>query len=150
MLRISVQQASHSLLFVLEGRLVGPWVQELRIAWRQRIDIEPRPQLTVDLCGLTAMDTAGRDLLRELLHHGATLRCSDVMNQYLVEQMNRTSGRSEEECRPCQHFPKPPDFATSTRGDCTDDIDAGLPGATTHQPIYRKRGQASANRNRFG
>ena len=131
MLRISVQQESDSLLFVLEGRLVGPWVEELRSVWQQRTD-KQQPQLTVDLCGLTAMDSAGRDLLEELLHHGATLRCSDVMNQYLVEQMNRSGGRSQEECRPCQPFPKPPNFETSTGGDCTADIGAGLPDATTH------------------
>ena len=105
MLRIRVEKEEKALLFVVEGRLVGPWVDELRTVWRERMNAEDANQLTVDLCGLTAMDTGGQDLLEELQRRGATLRCSDVMNQYLVEQMSASTGRSMEACRPCRRFP---------------------------------------------
>ena len=103
-LRISVEQDCNALSFVLEGRLVGPWVYELRTVWQDRAGGQEGLPLTVDLCGLTAMDTAGQRLLDELLQRGATLRCSDVMNQYLVEQMGDASGRLQEACRPCRRF----------------------------------------------
>jgi hypothetical protein len=61
--------------------------------------------LTIDLCGLTAMDANGQALLDELLQRGATLRCSDVMNQYLIEQLARPAGDVREACRPCRRFP---------------------------------------------
>ena len=106
LLRISIEQDHNVLLFVLEGRLVGPWVDELRRVREQHASSERERRLTVDLCGLTAMDTAGRDLLEELLQRGATIRCSDVMNQYLVEQMGGTGGRLHEACRPCRAAPE--------------------------------------------
>lgn len=106
MLRISIEQDQNAIFFVLEGRLVGPWVDELRTVWEQRTTAETEPPLTVDLCGLTAMDTAGRDLLEELLQRGATIRCYDVMNQYLVEQMGGAGGRLQEACRPCRAVPE--------------------------------------------
>ncbi|HTV66265.1 MAG TPA: STAS domain-containing protein [Bryocella sp.] len=103
MLRISVVQDRGSACFLLEGRLDGPWVDELRGVWQQAVGSADRSQLVVDLRGVTAMDTRGQRLLKELLQHGATLRCSDVMNQYLVEQMG-VSGRPPETCRPCRRF----------------------------------------------
>ena len=99
-----MQEVENALCVVLEGRLVGPWVDELRGLW-QHATAQAQPQLTVDLCGLTAMDSRGQDLLDELLQRGATLRCSDVMNQYLVEQMGGTTGSLQEASRPCQRFP---------------------------------------------
>ncbi len=105
MLRISVEQDHSALSFLLEGRLVGPWVDELRAVWQDQRNAGGDLPLIVDLCGLTAMDTGGQQLLDELLQNGATLRCSDVMNQYLVEQMSEAGGRLQEACRPCRGFP---------------------------------------------
>jgi len=103
-LRISVEQNQDAVSFVLEGRLVGPWVEELRTLWNERAGHREGVGFTVDLCGLTAMDTDGQRLLEELLQRGATLRCSDVMNQYLVEQMSSASGKLQEACHPCRRF----------------------------------------------
>ena len=94
-----------TLSFVLEGRLVGPWVDELRRITNDAGAAHDAARLTIDLCGLTGMDTEGQKLLEELLQRGATLHCSDVMNQYLIEQMARPTGRGEETCRPCRKIP---------------------------------------------
>ena len=59
-------------------------------------------ELNIDLCGLTSMDAEGQQLLQYLFHRGASLRCSDVMNQYLVELMSLTKKKSHGACRPCQ------------------------------------------------
>lgn len=116
MLRISIEQEHDAVFFVLEGRLVGPWVDELRAVWMQHTAPERKPRLIVDLCGLTAMDTAGRDLLEELLQRGAAIRCSDVMNQYLVDQMGGTGGRLQEACRPCRAGPESVPLGNLRRG----------------------------------
>ena len=102
MLRISVEESSGALALIVEGRLVGPWVDELQRLCKERGAQGQGMQLTVDLCGLTAMDTRGQAVLDGLLQRGATLRCSDVMNQYLVEQMARPAAGVQEACRPCQ------------------------------------------------
>lgn len=102
MLRISIKQDGCDLSLVLEGRLVGPWVDELQKVCHERGAPSRETPLIVDLCGVTAMDTHGQALLDRLLQQGAVLRCSDVMNQYLVEQMARPAGSVREACRPCQ------------------------------------------------
>ncbi len=102
MLRISVKESSGTLSLIVEGRLVGPWVDELQRLCQERGAQGQAMQVTVDLCGLTAMDTRGQAVLDGLLQRGATLRCSDVMNQYLVEQMAQPAECIREACRPCQ------------------------------------------------
>lgn len=110
MLRISIEQHEDGVSLVLEGRLDGPWVDELRTVCLECGSNEKNVALTIDLCGLTAMDTRGQHLLDELLQRGATLRCSDVMNQYLVEQMG-SSAEFPEACRPCRRSPAPADLS---------------------------------------
>jgi len=98
------------LSLVVEGRLVGPWVDELRKVCGIESAHSKTTHLTIDLCGLTAMDAKGQALLDELLRRGATRRCSDVMNQYLIEQMVRPAGDVREACRPCRRFPSQSDL----------------------------------------
>ena len=93
--------------------MVGPWVDELRTVWQEQTKVVQGFQVTVDLCGLTAMDADGQRLLDELMQHGATLRCADVMNQYLVEQMSSARGRLEEACRPSRRFASQSDFSAA-------------------------------------
>ena len=107
MLKISVQEMGQDLLLVLEGRLVDSWVSEVQRTYEEKLASKPDSRLTVDLCGVTVTDSAGEFLLNELFQNGATLRCSGVMNQYLVEQMSReTVNSSQGICRPC-HFVEP-------------------------------------------
>lgn len=108
MLRISIEQHASSLSLVIEGRLVGPWVEELRRVIGE--DATYAAILSVDLCGVTAMDAAGHALLEELHQGGATLSCSDVLNQYLVEQMARPAGNVQAACLPCRRFPSHDDL----------------------------------------
>ena len=105
MLRISIEQHASSLSLIIEGRLVSPWVEELRRVAREHT--AGAAVLAIDLCGVTAMDADGHALLEELHQAGATLRCSDVLNQYLVEQMPpaghpEQTGRAA--CLPCRRF----------------------------------------------
>ena len=111
MLRISLEHDPGTLSLILEGRLVGPWVDELRRISAEHISRSE--QLIIDLNGLTAMDARGQGLLDELRQEGATLRCSDVMNQYLVEQMARPAGKTQETCRPCRRFSSQSDLSAA-------------------------------------
>lgn len=114
MLRITTEQHADSLSLILEGRLVGPWVEELRKVSSEQGASHGTP-LVLDLRGLTAMDDEGQALLNGLRQAGATLLCSDVMNQYLVEQMARSSGEVREACRPCRRFPSQKDLPVTAK-----------------------------------
>jgi hypothetical protein len=103
-LRISIEENSSPLLVRLEGRLVGPWVSELQRLCDEQNAGRSSVVMTIDLCGVTGMDAKGRLVLDDLLHRGATLLCSDVMNRYLVDQMTQPGGRFEDACRPCNDF----------------------------------------------
>ena len=113
MLRISLEQDQGNLSLVVEGRLVGPWVDELRRVSAKHISRSG--MLLLDLCGVTAMDARGQTLLNELRQGGATLRCSDVMNLYLVEQMARPAGYAREMCRPCRRISSQSDLSGTAK-----------------------------------
>ena len=65
MLRISVEEVSgHNATLRLEGHLVGPWVEELRLSCDQVLRESKR--LTLNLAAVSFVDRAGLILLRKL------------------------------------------------------------------------------------
>jgi hypothetical protein len=101
LLRITVEERATEMCLLLEGRLEQPLVHELeRIFTEKRVIAEQQPVI-VDLCGLTGMDEAGEAILQKLYRQGATLRCGDVMNKYLVERMTHGPVKPlQAPCRP--------------------------------------------------
>ena len=91
MLKISVEERGNSLRLILEGKLMGPWVNEFERLCGEWSQLRPSASTTIDLCGLTAMDGRGRAALEKSFHQGAILQCSDVMNQYLRRTDGSTS-----------------------------------------------------------
>lgn len=85
MLRISLNHRSEAdTCLLLEGRLVGPWVEELR-----RLSEEVLAQgkaLTLDLGKVWYVDQQGIALLQDLAHKRVTLlNCSAFVSQQLKE-----------------------------------------------------------------
>lgn len=102
MLRITVQEDMAGTVLVLEGRLERVFVPELERAFSERLQLKDRQPIIVDLCGLTGTDESGETALHSLYERGATLRCADVMNQYLVERIIVGSGNpTESVCHGC-------------------------------------------------
>jgi hypothetical protein len=87
LLRISVEEDGFELRLLLEGRLEEALILEVEKAFAEQTGLSAGRPVVVDLAGLTGMDEAGESSLRKLYEQGATLRCADVMNTYLVEQM---------------------------------------------------------------
>ena len=69
MLKITGQRdaASDSMSLLLEGRLVGPWVEELNSYWSQ-ISGNQQSGAVIDLTGVTFIDANGKALLTRLWH----------------------------------------------------------------------------------
>jgi ABC-type transporter Mla MlaB component len=89
MLRITTYSTADSLTFQLEGRLVGPWVTELRECWR-RSPCDDKRAVHVDLRGVTYVDAAGETLLADLYRQGADLfACDCQMKAVVAEIENR-------------------------------------------------------------
>jgi hypothetical protein len=84
MLRITVVESSRSAVSLrVEGRITGPWVEELRTA----CDVHTSPdevQLSLELADVSFVDGAGIVLLKELRTRGVGLLRA---TPYLAEQL---------------------------------------------------------------
>jgi anti-anti-sigma regulatory factor len=90
MLKITQQRdaESESVSFMLEGRLAGPWVEELETCWRQTA-ANPRSHAVVDLTGVTFVDADGKALLIRMWQQGAELRAAGCLTRCIVEEITK-------------------------------------------------------------
>ncbi len=78
------------LLLKLEGRLTGPWVEELNRLWNESLAVQGKQQITIDLRETTFADTAGIRLLRAIYaQSGAVILSGTPWTQYLAEEVQR-------------------------------------------------------------
>jgi hypothetical protein len=77
----------------LEGKLTGPWVDEVRKACT--VGPIPLARISLDLSALTFVDAAGEWLLRDLIDRGiAVVTCSSYVAELLWSSSGvRRSGR---------------------------------------------------------
>ena len=85
MLRIStIHRADEGIQFKLEGRLIGPWVGELRRLSDQALS--QHKTVSLDLQKVWFVDLQGVDLLRYLAKKQVTqINCSPFVSQQLKE-----------------------------------------------------------------
>lgn len=92
MLRIDYENSPGSTRLKLEGKLAGPWVDEVARTWFDVIGEKPAKEVTVDLSGVTFVDPDGKKLLRWMLDRGAKLCDGHLMTQYIVDQVRQDAG----------------------------------------------------------
>jgi hypothetical protein len=90
MLRITTHTTADSVTFRLEGRLVGPWVTELRECWR-RTPLQGKRAIHIDLYGVTYVDVEGEELLADLFRQGADLLALDCQMKAIVAEIETSS-----------------------------------------------------------
>ncbi len=79
---VTVANGSGTATLVLEGRLIGPWVEELRRCCEQTSSSSDG--LTLDLGGVSFVDRGGLELLRSLADRRARLtNCSPFVTEQL-------------------------------------------------------------------
>jgi ABC-type transporter Mla MlaB component len=90
MLKITGQRdaALGSMSLILEGRLAGPWVEELNSYWREMLVNKPNCTM-IDLTGVTFIDANGKALLTRLWQQGAELRAAGCMTRCVVEEITK-------------------------------------------------------------
>ena len=90
MLKITGQQdaALQGVSLVIEGRLAGPWVEELRTYCR--VVSENQQRCTrIDLTGVTFIDADGKALLAQLWKQGVELRASGCLTRCVIEEITQ-------------------------------------------------------------
>ena len=93
MLRITTEKKRGKTVLSVEGRLAGPWVAALEQSWRER---QAGEKFSVDLCGVSFIDAAGKALLKEIHQQGGKLIAEGCLNQAIVEEISgrERSGKS--------------------------------------------------------
>jgi ABC-type transporter Mla MlaB component len=82
MLKISEPLANHAVTLKLEGRLIGPWVAELKKSCEEHL--AAKRSINLDFADVTFADRAGLALLLRLRSQGVTLvNCSPFMEEEL-------------------------------------------------------------------
>ena len=89
MLRITNTMRPEGATVVLEGRLAGPWVDELARCWKALATTQDAGSICVELDGVTFIDAAGKALLRTLREEGAALAASGCMTRVILEEISR-------------------------------------------------------------
>jgi hypothetical protein len=87
MLRITTQNDGVTTVFDLEGKLAGPWVDELERCWQQAV-INHRP-VRVVLKTVAFIDAEGRRLLADMYRQGVELAAEGCMTKAVVEGIKR-------------------------------------------------------------
>ena len=87
MLRIYIHEDQPVTSFVLEGKLVGPWVEELEKNWEIVFAKNPKRSMLLDLAGVNFIDLAGRALLRRMRRKGVKLLSHGVLIDALVAEI---------------------------------------------------------------
>jgi hypothetical protein len=91
MLKITPLTTQDSTKLRLEGRLAGPWVEELERVWRGMKDSADR-SLVVDLTGVTFIEQEGKGLLSRMWQEGAELLAAGCCSRSIVDEIT-ASGR---------------------------------------------------------
>jgi ABC-type transporter Mla MlaB component len=89
MLRITIAETLSEQRWTLEGRLVQPWVSELKSCWAQTETSRRERKCVVDLTGVTFIDKSGEKALTELCKEGAELVATGVYTRHVVHNIER-------------------------------------------------------------
>jgi len=70
--------------WTLEGRLVQPWIAELKSNWARTETARQERKCVVDLTGVTFIDKSGEKALAQLFKEGAELIATGIYTRHVV------------------------------------------------------------------
>jgi outer membrane protein len=98
MFRITTEKKRGKVTLTVEGRLAGQGVSTFEQCWRELRGDSPQEKFSVDLCGVTFIDAAGRTLLKQIYREGGRLVAEGCLNQAIVREIvGSASTRNKEE-----------------------------------------------------
>ena len=95
MLRITSDKKKGKVVLTVEGKLAGPWVGTLEQCWRELRAASPDEKFSLNLCGVSFIDPAGKTLLKEIHRQGGQLIAEGCLNQAIVREIHDTSTRAK-------------------------------------------------------
>ncbi len=89
MLRITIAETLSEQRWTLEGRLVQPWISELKTTWTKTEIARRERKCVVDLTGVTFIDRSGEKALAELSKEGAELIATGIYTKDVVHNIEK-------------------------------------------------------------
>jgi anti-anti-sigma regulatory factor len=71
----------------LEGRLAGPWVEELERSWEAERQKAPSEKIIIRLANVSFIDDAGKELLSRISRAGAKLEGNGCMVRAIIARI---------------------------------------------------------------
>jgi len=85
-LKITRTETSAEEKWILQGRLVGLWVRELRKCWKKTHRTDDNLKCIVDLNEVTFVDRKGERLLQAMSKEGAQFVATGVYTKHMLQQ----------------------------------------------------------------
>ena len=98
MLRIYIHDQVPVTSFVLEGKLIGPWVKELEKYWESVVATNASRTMLVDLADVSFIDAEGRALLARMRQKGVRLLSSGVLINAIVAEIDAEQRKNSARC----------------------------------------------------
>jgi hypothetical protein len=98
MLKISIVEGRKQLRLILEGKLIGPWVDEVRAACEKAQSSLGERELVVELWNITSISEEGEKGVLDMMRQGIKIRCRGVFTKRLLRQLSRKFRDDSVEC----------------------------------------------------
>jgi anti-anti-sigma regulatory factor len=92
-LKITIMETATDRRWIVQGRLVGPWVSELRTTWKRAHKNQDNRTCIIDLNDVTFIDESGERLLRAMSKKGAQLIAKGLYVRHVLEQLKNGGKR---------------------------------------------------------
>jgi anti-anti-sigma regulatory factor len=87
MLKITITNTATEEQWTLQGRLVAPWVNELKASWKRAHRTAQGRRCIVNLDEVTFIDKSGERMLRSMSNQGAQFVASDVYVKHVLDRL---------------------------------------------------------------
>jgi anti-anti-sigma regulatory factor len=98
MLRITIHENAKAQTIQLEGKIAGPWVEELTRIWLSLVPPVGSRALCLDLRDVAFVDAKGKHLLREMYQNtNVRFLVDSPLTQHFADDARQQSPKSGEE-----------------------------------------------------
>lgn len=97
MLRITAESEAGTTKIRLEGKLSGPWVDELERSWYATTETDPLG-IVIDLSQVTFIDAEGKKLLAWMGRQGAVFQAVSCMTKCIVDEITKGGESAKRRC----------------------------------------------------
>jgi ABC-type transporter Mla MlaB component len=92
-LRIDSVNENELTTLKVEGKLVGPWVNELERCWQRVVADRPSQLVRINLSAVGFIDSEGKQLLCRMRREGAVLVPTGCFMKSIVDEIEREASK---------------------------------------------------------